>query len=69
MSIGDTPRAAVVDASKIPDSARKAAAKAALDLEKRGWTSIEGILSPQECEEYIDSVWDWLESLQTGIKR
>ena len=69
MGTVSTPRTAVADADCLTDTARKAAAQAALDLEERGWTCIEGVLSPEECSEYVDSVWEWLESLGTGIKR
>lgn len=61
--------AAVAGAPCLATSARLAAAQAALDLQERGWTCIEDILSPEECTQYVDSVWDWLESLGTGINR
>ena len=28
-----------------------------------------GVLTPEECEQYVDSVWGWLEGLGTGIDR
>lgn len=48
---------------------RQVAARAALDLQQRGWTVIEGLVAPEDCQEYVDSVWTWLESLGTGISR
>ncbi|KAL3141513.1 hypothetical protein ABBQ32_004763 [Trebouxia sp. C0010 RCD-2024] len=56
-------------APSVAIEARRSAARAALDLQQRGWTSLEGIVSAEECKQYIDSVWQWLESLNTGIKR
>ena len=61
--------AAITDAGTLVDPSRQAAAKAAIDLKERGWTSLEGILSPEECSQYVDDVWKWLESLNTGIDR
>ena len=26
-----------------------------------------GVLTPEECEQYLESVWGWLEGLGTGI--
>ncbi|KAK9792461.1 hypothetical protein WJX73_006649 [Symbiochloris irregularis] len=43
--------------------------KAALDLKQRGWALIDGILSPEDCEQYIQGLWAWLEGLGTGISR
>ena len=48
---------------------RQVAARAALDLQQRGWTVIEGLVASEDCQEYVDSVWTWLESLGTGISR
>ncbi|KAK9828670.1 hypothetical protein WJX72_001442 [[Myrmecia] bisecta] len=43
--------------------------EAAACLKEHGWAVIEGILPPDVCQEYVNSVWDWLESLGTGISR
>ena len=51
------------------DPIRQLAAKAALELDQRGWTVNEGVVSRADCAEYLDSVWKWLESLGTGITR
>ena len=45
------------------------AAKAALDLEQRGWAVVDNLVSQEACAAYVDSVWRWLESLGTGILR
>ena len=58
-----------IDTGASADPTRQLAAKAALELEQRGWTMIEGVVSKEDCAEYVDSVWLWLESLGTGIKR
>ena len=55
-----------------PFAARTAfqvATKAALDLEQRGWTIIDDLVSEEECVDYVNSVWQWLESLGTGTSR
>lgn len=44
-------------------------AQAAADLETQGWAVISDVLTPRECEEYVSRVWEWLESLETGIRR
>ena len=44
-------------------------AQAAADLETQGWAVIPDVLTPRECEEYVSKAWEWLESLETGIKR
>ena len=41
--------------------------RAAHELHTNGWTVLEGVISPDECESYIDRIWDWLESLGTGL--
>lgn len=73
MSAASFPHSSVAGAATVEASAaaaaHKVAAQAALDLQERGWTSIEGVVSREECEQYVDDVWRWLESLGTGIKR
>lgn len=44
-------------------------AQAAVELERQGWAVIPDVLTPLECEEYLDGAWAWLESLNTGINR
>lgn len=66
ISVSDSQSEAVAFCSM---TARQVAAKAALDLQQRGWSVIEGLVAPEECQEYVDSVWNWLESLGTGISR
>ncbi len=44
-------------------------ARAAQDLESQGWAVVPDVLSPTECEQYVNGAWTWLESLETGIKR
>jgi hypothetical protein len=43
--------------------------QAAVDLQERGWTVVEGVLSKADCDEYIHGLWDFLEGLGTGVKR
>ncbi|KAK9807834.1 hypothetical protein WJX72_010581 [[Myrmecia] bisecta] len=43
--------------------------QAALSLQQHGWAKIEGVLPVEFCQQYVSSVWDWLESLGTGISR
>ena len=50
-------------------TAFQVAAKAALDLKQRGWTVVDDLVSQEECFDYVNSVWHWLESLGTGISR
>ena len=52
-----------------PRASLLVAAKAALQLKQRGWTTIDDLVSQEECAEYVESVWHWLESLGTGISR
>ena len=52
-----------------PRTALLVAAKAALQLKQRGWTIIDDLFSQEECTEYVESVWHWLQSLGTGISR
>ncbi|MCJ1368722.1 hypothetical protein MMC16_007867, partial [Acarospora aff. strigata] len=44
-------------------------AQAAVDLETQGWAVVPDVLTPLECEEYVNGAWEWLESLETGIQR
>ena len=39
------------------------------ELEKKGYTVIENVLSNNKCDTYINKFWDWLEGLETGIDR
>eukprot|EP00891_Asterochloris_glomerata_P009117 jgi/Astpho2/9117/Aster-x0373 len=54
---------------KQQDAMTQAVKDAATSLRERGWAVIEGVLTPEECEQYVDSVWGWLEGLGTGIDR
>lgn len=44
-------------------------ARAALDLEEKGWAVVPDVVSSGECEQYVNSAWAWLENLDTGIQR
>lgn len=56
-------------AGRDTDAGSSAVAQAALDLKTQGWAVVPDVLSPLECQEYVDGVWTWLESLETGVKR
>lgn len=43
--------------------------QAAADLETQGWAVIPDVLTPRECEAYVSGAWEWLASLETGIRR
>lgn len=42
---------------------------AALHLKEHGWAIVDDVLTREECEAYVEGVWDWLEGLGTGISR
>lgn len=39
------------------------------NLQKYGYCVIEDVFTQQECSNTISEIWDWLEGLNTGIKR
>lgn len=56
-------------AARDTDAGSGAVVQAALDLKTQGWAVVPDVLSPLECQEYVDGVWTWLESLETGVRR
>ena len=48
-----------------PEACEKAA-KAALELRQNGWTVVDNVLTANECTQYLDGCWTWLEGLGTG---
>ena len=38
-------------------------------LRKKGYQVIPNVLSEKECDQFISQLWDWLEGLDTGIRR
>ncbi len=39
------------------------------NLQKYGYCVVEGVFTNKECKNTIDSIWKWLEGLDTGIKK
>lgn len=39
------------------------------DLDVQGYCVIPNLISKKECQEYIDQIWDWMESLGTDLDR
>ncbi|BDA49852.1 hypothetical protein COCOBI_14-4720 [Coccomyxa sp. Obi] len=48
---------------------KKQVVAAALHLKEHGWAIVDDVLTREECEAYVEGVWDWLEGLGTGINR
>ncbi|KAF6262035.1 hypothetical protein COO60DRAFT_687595 [Scenedesmus sp. NREL 46B-D3] len=59
--------------STTPDSLdsglSKAIAAAAEHLACHGWAVVAGVLTVEECQQYQQGVWDWLERLGEGVSR
>lgn len=39
------------------------------NLQKYGYCVVEDVMTPEECKDTINSIWNWLEGLDTGISR
>jgi hypothetical protein len=52
----------------VPADFQTQISKAAKQLKERGWAVVEGVLLPEECEQYRRGVWGWLGRVGSGIR-
>lgn len=68
-SIIDAPTQEALSVLDVEADLHNKCLQAAVDLQEHGWAIVEGVLSQAECDQYVASLWDWLEGLGTGIQR